>query len=103
MLRIRIRFMNTCNRLNLIPSHLDFTHRYEKIKFFHDSSVKKLNALSLKYVKTVMRLELNDAYRRLLVVRNRIYKVYNNIISSLPEFITRQFFGRQEKNNRFKF
>jgi len=76
-------------------------YRYEKIRFFYDSSVKNLYVLFLRHVKTVIRLELNDAYRCLLAVRNRIYKVYNNIISSLPGFITRQFFDRQEKNNRF--
>jgi len=103
MLRIRISFMNTCNRLNLTPPHLNFLHRYERISFFQESSSKNLKASLLRHVKAVIRLELNDAYKQLLFIRNRIYKVYNNILKSLPWFITKQFFGRQENNNRLKW
>jgi len=103
MLRIRIRFLNSCIGLKLIPQHLDMYNRYENCCFFQDSSKIRLKKLFYNHVKTVLRLELDDAYRQLIVVRNRIYKAYNKIMKVLPWFISKRFFGHQEKNNRIKW
>jgi len=103
MLRIRIKFLNRCKGLKLIPPHLDTWNRYENLCLFNDSSKKRLKLLFFNHVKTVLRLELDDAYRQLMIIRNRIFKVYKNILKVVPWFVSKRFFVYQEKNNRTKW
>jgi len=46
---------------------------------------------------------MDDAYRQLIIIRNRIYEVYKNIMNFLPWFVAKWVFGHQEKNNRTKW
>jgi len=98
-IRIRIRFLKKCISFGLIPPHLDVSKRYENCCLYQDSSKKHLRLLFLNHVKAVLRLELSDAYRQLLNIRNKVYKLYNRIINMLPSYITKVFFDLQEKNN----
>jgi len=99
MLRIRIRFLNSCINFNLIPPHLNFWYKYEKLCLFQNDSFRNLKSLFANHVRTVMRLELNDTYRQLIFIRNKLYKVYNKITKVLPWMVAKRFFGRQERSN----
>jgi len=50
-----------------------------------------------------LRLEVDDAYKELITIRNRIYKVYNRITKLLPWFVAKRFFVHQDNNNRIKW
>jgi len=95
-LRIRIKFANFCINYNLIPSHLEFWYKYERLRFFHDSSTRNLRSLYLKHVKTVLRLEVDDAFRQLRVIRDKLYRIHGKIMNVLPWFFSNRFFYRQE-------
>jgi len=99
-LRLRIKFANCCINFNLIPSHLDFWYKYEKLRFFQDNSTRNLRSLYIKHVKTVLRLEVDDAFRQLKIIRNDLYKVYGKIINLLPWFFSNRFFYQRERIGR---
>jgi len=74
MLRVRIRFLKSCNKFTLISPHLEMCKRYEKnLCFFHDSSKKRLKLLIHEHVRTVLRVELEDSYRQLASNSNMIF------------------------------
>jgi len=103
MLRIRIKFLNSCIRLNLTPQHLNFWHSYDKIRFFQKNFKKNLKVSFCSHVRMVLRLEVDDAYKELINIRNKIYKVYNKIVKLLPWFIAKRFFVHQDNNNKKKW
>jgi len=102
MLRIRIKFLNSCIRY-LTPQHLNFWHSYDKICFFQKNFKKNLKVSFSNHVRVVLRLEVDDAYRELISIRDRIYKVYNKIVRVLPWFMARRFFVHQDNSNKKKW
>jgi len=92
-LRIRIKFLKSCKVLNLIPSHLDVCNKWEgNLYLFNDRSKKRLRCLIFDHVKAVLRLELEDSYRQLKGIGEKIFKVYKKIMKWLPWRVTSRFF-----------
>jgi len=103
MLRLRIRFLKSYNTFNLIPPHLEMCKRYENnLCIFHDSSKKRLKLLIQKHV-TVLRVELDDAYRQLASNSNMTFKIHNEIMKLLPWCVANRFFVYQENNGNAKW
>jgi len=103
-LRIRIRFLKSCKALKLIPPHLDVCNKWEgNLYLFNDSSKKRLRWLIFDHVKAVLCLELEDSYRQLKSIGEKIFKVYKKITKWLPWRVTSKFFGYQDKNNSIKW
>jgi len=104
MLRVRIRFIKSCNNFKLIPPHLEMYKRYEKnLCFFHDSSKKRLNLLTYEHVRMVLRVELDDAYRQLASNSNMIFITHKKIMKLLPWFVANRFFVYQDRNRNTKW
>jgi len=104
MLRVRIRFLRSCNTYKLIPPHLEKYKNYgNNLSFFHDSSKKRLKLLIQEHVRTVLRLELDDAYRQLTKNRSMFFKIHNKILKLLPWYVANRFFVYHENNGNTKW
>ena len=98
-IRVRIKFLNSCFKLGLVPPHL---YKFTKVKDFspyNSNSYKRLENIQLKFVKTIMRLELKDAYSYLHITRviliiniSNIFNISNTIPVVLPASKDDEFF-----------
>jgi len=104
MLRVRIRLLRNCIKFKLIPPHLDMCNRYEKkLSFFHNNSRTRLRLLVYEHVRSVLRVEMDDAYRQLAINSKNIFKIQNKIWNSMPWFIANKFFIHQDRNRYIKW
>jgi len=97
-LRIRIQFLRACIKSNLIPLHLDKHKRYSYINLYDVNSIKILDLIYKRHVRTVLRLELEDAYKHLHHTRISIYNISKTISNILHPYLETAFFNRQETN-----
>ncbi|XP_071637612.1 uncharacterized protein [Temnothorax longispinosus] len=95
-LRIKIRFIRSCIRLDVIPSHINLNRAKSNIKLVQNEYINKLNTISYRYGLSILRLELSDAYKSLQCVRHDMYRVYKSISNVFPLGIGNAFFARQE-------
>jgi len=104
MMRLRIKFLKSCNTLQLIPPHLEKCNvSVNNLNLFHDISKKRLKLLMHNHVRMVLRLELDDAYRQLTNNSNRIFKIYKKITRLLPWVVANKFFVYQENISNGKW
>jgi len=97
-LRLRIRFLKTCIKLDLFPQHLKgFISR--KLSLYERSSTLKLNRLNYMCARKILTLELRDAYKHLQTVNIEIFNTCKDISKALPISLESGFFCRQESNN----
>jgi len=95
---LRIQFLRACIKSNLIPSHLDKHKRYSYINLYDINFTKILDSIYERHVRTVLHLELKDAYKHLHYTRISIYNISKTISNILPPYLGTAFLNRQETN-----
>ena len=102
-IKTRIKFINSCLKLELIPPHLYKFSKSNGILLHNNTCYKRLERIQRSNVKAIMRLELRDAYCHLHSTRNNIFLLYNTTFHNLPFLVTCQFFKYLDQINSFHF
>jgi len=87
---LRIRFLKTCIKHNLVPVHLK---GIQHINLSQNSSMRRFDRINKKYIDLLLKLELTDTYNQLRSLRSKLFYAYKNITSFFPIYITENFFN----------
>lgn len=92
--RTRIFFLKGCLQSSIVPPHL--TRFKFNPHFYNCNSGEKFTYIQKTFIRRLIKLELNDAYKTVNDTRNRSFVLMRQISQHLPPYMCDTFFGKQE-------
>jgi len=93
----RIRFLKFCINNDIVPKHLYCIHQ-QNINLTCYKSIKRYERLNNLHTMRILRIELNDAFRKVHRSKFHILKLVKKITHCIPTYINNSFFDRQEQS-----
>jgi len=100
--KLRLKFCKFCIHNGVVPPHLYKIHNLN-LDLQNDISKVKLSTLMDSYTKKLLKLELNDTYRRINYTQITLFKLIRKINQNFPVSISNAFFTKQHRGLHFYF
>jgi len=100
-IRTRITFLKLCISCDIVPPHIQSS--YKNLSGFDHRSKHKLNLFRNRFVKKLLKIELNDAHRTFHRAQNENFHIVSKILNLLPFSVHTKFFRTQESNLFLRF
>jgi len=93
--KVRVKFLKHCIKCNIYPPHLYHFLDYN-IHLNQHLSANKFNNMKKTFIISVLKMELNDAFRTLDSSHIQIFRLERKITQHIPFYICHLFFTKQE-------